>query len=239
MNYPKTGGTSLAFPQDNADAILNDSLRRLDASVSRWIVVDRDLAAPPGSCADGANYLVAGSPTGLWAGQAGKLATAVGANAANGWLFTTVAVEGNQLYLQDENIEIQRNGSTWVAGATGNPTECLIIAASDESTAITAGTAKVTFRMPYAFTVSAVRASLTAAQTSGSIFTVDINEGGASILSTKITIDNTEKTSTTAATAPVISDATLADDAEMTIDVDQIGDGTAKGLKVYLIGNRT
>lgn len=71
---------------------------------------------------------------------------------------------------------------------------------------------------------------------SGSIFTVDVNEGGTSILSTKLTIDNTEKTSTTAVTAPVISDTSLANDSEITIDIDQVGDGTAKGLKVYLIG---
>jgi hypothetical protein len=112
------------------------------------------------------------------------------------------------------------------------------LAASDETTALTTGTAKVTFRMPHAMTLTAVRASLSTAQTSGSIFTVDINEGGTSILSTKLTIDNTEKTSTTAATAAVISDSALADDAEITIDIDQIGDGTAKGLKVTLIGTR-
>ena len=117
-------------------------------------------------------------------------------------------------------------------------TESIIIACSDETTALTTGTAKVTLRMPYAFTVTGVRASLTTAQTSGSIFTVDINESGTTILSTKLTIDNTEKTSTTAASAAVISDASLADDAEITIDIDQVGDGTAKGLKVYLIGQR-
>jgi hypothetical protein len=92
--------------------------------------------------------------------------------------------------------------------------------------------------MPYAMTITAVRASLSTAQASGSIFTVDINEGGTTILSTKLTIDNTEKTSTTAATAAVISDTALADDAEITIDIDQIGNGTAKGLKVTIIGTR-
>ena len=114
----------------------------------------------------------------------------------------------------------------------------LVVAASDESTALTAGNNKITFRMPRAVTLTAVRASLTTAQASGNIFTVDINEAGTSILSTKLTIDNTEKTSTTAATPPVISDTALADDAEMTIDIDQIGNGTATGLKVTLIGTR-
>lgn len=112
----------------------------------------------------------------------------------------------------------------------------LVIAASDESTALSTGTGKVTFRMPYAMTLTEVRASLTTAQASGSTFTVDINEDGASILSTKLTIDNTEKTSTTATTPAVISDTALADDAEITVDIDQIGDGTAKGLKITLIG---
>jgi hypothetical protein len=134
------------------------------------------------------------------------------------------------------NIKTINSTSIVGSGNYATPFE-LVVAASDESTALTAGTAKITFRMPRAVTLTAVRASLTTAQASGSIFTVDINESGSSILSTKLTIDNTETTSTTAVTAPVISDTALADDAEMTIDIDQIGNGTAKGLKVMLIGN--
>jgi hypothetical protein len=134
------------------------------------------------------------------------------------------------------NIKTINNTSILGSGNYATPFE-LVVAASDETTALTAGTAKITFRMPRAVTLTAVRASLTTAQASGSIFTVDINEGGTSILSTKLTIDNTEKTSTTAATPPVISDTSLADDSEITIDIDQIGNGTAKGLKVMLIGN--
>jgi hypothetical protein len=127
--------------------------------------------------------------------------------------------------------------AVWVLQTNPVATE-IQLAASDETTALTTGTAKMTFRMPYAMTLTSVRASLTTAQASGSIFTVDINESGASILSTKLTIDNTEKTSTTAATPAVISDTALADDAEITIDIDQIGDGTATGLKITLIGTR-
>lgn len=130
---------------------------------------------------------------------------------------------------------LEHNGTNFV---NVYPKAELVVAVTDESTAITVGTAKVTFRMPYPMTLTGIRASLTVAQSSGSIFTVDVNEAGATILSTKITIDNTEKTSTTAATAPVISDVNLADDAEISVDVDQIGDGTAKGLKIILIGRR-
>ena len=134
------------------------------------------------------------------------------------------------------NIKTINSTSILGSGNYATPFE-LVVAASDETTALATGTAKITFRMPRAVTLTAVRASLTTAQASGSIFTVDINEGGSSILSTKLTIDNTETTSTTAATPPVISDTALADDAEITIDIDQIGNGTAKGLKVMLIGN--
>jgi hypothetical protein len=134
------------------------------------------------------------------------------------------------------NIKTINSTSILGSGNYATPFE-LVVAASDETTALATGTAKITFRMPRAVTLTAVRASLTTAQASGSIFTVDINEGGSSILSTKLTIDNTETTSTTAATPPVISDTSLADDAEITIDIDQIGNGTAKGLKVMLIGN--
>jgi hypothetical protein len=126
-----------------------------------------------------------------------------------------------------------------VIASAVKPTESLIVACSDETTAITAGTAKVTFRMPYAFTVSAVRASVTTAPT-GSTILIDINESGTTILSTKLMIDASEKTSTTAATAAVISDSSLADDAEITIDFDQVGSTIAgAGVKVYLIGTRT
>jgi hypothetical protein len=140
-------------------------------------------------------------------------------------------------------LAVGSNGQVLVAASgesTGliwqGPAEVIGIAVSDEETALTTGNAKVTFRMPFAMTLTAVRASLSTASTSG-LPTFDINEGGTTILSTKLTIDANEKTSTTAATAAVISDTGLADDAEITIDIDVAGTG-AKGAKVYLIGRR-
>jgi hypothetical protein len=117
--------------------------------------------------------------------------------------------------------------------------ECHAIAASDETTALSAGTAKATFRMPWAFTVTSVRASVTTAPV-GSTVIVDINANGSSILGTKLSIDANEKTSTTAASAATITTASLANDAEITIDIDSVGSVTAgAGLKVYLIGRGT
>jgi hypothetical protein len=113
------------------------------------------------------------------------------------------------------------------------------LAVSDETTVLTTGTGKITFRMPYAMQLQEVRASLNVAGTTSGITTIDINESGSSILSTKLTIDLTEKTSTTSATPAVISDGSLADDAEITIDIDAISGGaTEKGLKILLKGYR-
>jgi hypothetical protein len=127
---------------------------------------------------------------------------------------------------------LKGNGTSPVTTAT----ESIGLAVSDETTTITTGTAKLTFRMPHAFTLTGVRANVNTVSSSGAV-QVDINEGGASILSTKLTIDESEKTSTTAATAAVISDSALADDAEITIDIDSAGTG-AKGLKVWLLGHQ-
>ena len=117
--------------------------------------------------------------------------------------------------------------------------EVILLACSDETTALTVGTGKVTFRCPFAFNVTGVSASVTTAPV-GSTIICDINEAGSTILSTKLSIDASEKTSTSAASAAVISDANIAADAEITVDIDQIGSSTAgAGLKVKLDGYRT
>ena len=133
--------------------------------------------------------------------------------------------------------QVMRTNGSGIVSFQSLPVE-IQVAASDEITPLTLGNGKVTFRMPHGMTLTGVRASLTTAQTSGTIFTADIIYNGVSVLATKLTIDNTEKTSTTAVTPAVITTSALADDGEIRIDVIQIGDGTAKGLKVTLIGTR-
>lgn len=198
-------------------------------TIDNAVVTNAKLADMPTARFKGRTTAGTGEPEDLTAAQATALLdtfVASGGSHKKGLVPDPPASSGTAKFLRED--------ATWA-----QVTESIIVAASDETTALTTGSAKVTFRMPYAFTLTAVRASLTTAQTSGTIFTVDINEAGTTVLSTKLTIDNTEKTSTTAATAAVISDTSLADDAEMTVDIDQIGDGTAKGLKITLIGFRT
>jgi hypothetical protein len=140
----------------------------------------------------------------------------------------------------DATLDAASGGFLVFAGLPHQPgSEAIMVCVTSETGAVASGAGKITFRMPYAMTLSSVKASLKTAQSSGNILTVDINDGGTTILSTKLTIDNGETTSTTAATPAVISDTALAADAEITIDVDQIGDGTAVGLKVYLVGTQS
>lgn len=112
-------------------------------------------------------------------------------------------------------------------------------------TNIAAGTGKASFFMPFDFLLSSVAdggiyATLAVPQAAGAIVTVDVNRNGTSILSTKLTIDNTEKSSATAATLAVYAAGgnQLGKGDEITIDVDQIGTAAARGLTVVLVGQR-
>lgn len=119
------------------------------------------------------------------------------------------------------------------------PTESFVIPISDRATNLVAASNVMSFRMPYAFTLTTVRSSLETAAT-GSSFIIDINVGGVSILNTKLSIDATERTSKTAASAVAISNSTIAEDAIVSFDIDQIGSTIAgKGAIVTLIGQRT
>ena len=115
----------------------------------------------------------------------------------------------------------------------------LIVAISDETTNIKTGTSKMTIRAPCGMVLTKIpRAFLKSASTSG-LVTVDINVAGTSILGTnKLSIDANEKTSVTAATATSLVTTTIADDAELTFDIDTAGI-SAKGLKVILYYKRS
>lgn len=92
-------------------------------------------------------------------------------------------------------------------------------------------------RMPTPFTIIDARVNVDTAQATGSILTFDFKDGaGVSIFSTLPTIDNTEETTTTAATPLVLSTTSLADDEKVTFHCTQVGDGTAKGARGWLIG---
>lgn len=167
---------------------------------------------------------------------------ATNVNAAGATMNTDTSLIGNSYFLDEDDMISDSNAKVpsqqSVKAYVDALTIVIGIACSDETTDLAVSTAATTFRMPHNMTLKEVRATVTTAPV-GSAITVDINESGTSILSTKITIDATEKTSETAATPPVLSDTVLADDAEITVDIDAVGSTTAgAGLKIWLIGER-
>jgi hypothetical protein len=112
----------------------------------------------------------------------------------------------------------------------------ITLSCSDLLTALTTGTNKAFYYVSAAFTVTSVRAMILTAQSSGTIVTIDINENGTTILSTKLTIDNSENRSETAATPVVISDTAISSGSLITIDFDAVGTGGA-GVIVEISGH--
>ena len=91
----------------------NEALRSLDAIV-QLLVLDKDLASPPGSPTDGSRYIVAASPMGAWAGQAGKIAAWQDA----AWAFYTPR-EGWLAWVANEDKLYVWSGAAWAEFVSG------------------------------------------------------------------------------------------------------------------------
>lgn len=90
------------------------------------------------------------------------------------------------------------------------------------------------FEAPFGGTILEVGAFNDTAGTTGTM-TIDINKGGTTIMTTnKVTIDTTEKTSRTAATAAALTTTSLAAGDLITFDVDAIHTTPAQGLVVWM-----
>lgn len=115
MSTPQTSAPEW---QENEETPWFNSNKRswiFDAFAMRTSVLDRDLATPPGTCPARARYLIAGSATGAWAGHDGELAIAMGENASNGWTFAVVEWDGLQIWIEDEETQIEYvEGTGWV-----------------------------------------------------------------------------------------------------------------------------
>jgi hypothetical protein len=137
-------------------------------------------------------------------------------------------------------LQVKSNLPSWetVAGNVA-PTISFIVSLTAEDGDLTVADDLAQIRMPFAFTLTEVRAFVNTAPT-GAGLTFDITEAGSTVLSTLLTIDVSEKTSESASTPPVISDTALADDAIIGFNCDVIGSTLAgAGGKIMLIGYQT
>lgn len=93
--------------QSQKEITANAALAAIDAILNTG-AIDKDLATPPGSPADGDVYIIAASPTGAWAGKAGQIAYY-----NSGWKFI-VPKEGLSLWVKDEDVYYNYDGAAWV-----------------------------------------------------------------------------------------------------------------------------
>ena len=96
----------------------NEAIRALDAVVQIG-ALDRDLAAPPGSPANGDRYIVAPSASGAWLGKVGQIA----AFQDGAWSFYAPR-EGWIAWVADEDQLYAWDGANWIvaSGGSGSPT---------------------------------------------------------------------------------------------------------------------
>ena len=119
--------------------------------------------------------------------------------------------------------------------------DTIIASCSDETTPLSIGGPKTTFRAPFPYDMTAgfVRASLTTACL-GSALIIDITMNGTSIFSgNKLVIDDGSRTSVGSAVVPGYNfpGNAIPDDAEFLVIIDQVGSTYAgAGLKVALTG---
>jgi hypothetical protein len=105
----------LSAAQAQKHVTVNEALRLLDAVVM-LAVLDRDLAAPPPSPADGARYIAAAGAAGAWTGHAGAIA----AWQDGAWTFI-VPRPGFLAYVVDEAALVVFDGTSWQGAGGGSP----------------------------------------------------------------------------------------------------------------------
>lgn len=121
MTDTPRGAPELVEGQAVPETTVNEQIRRTEAGAGFYPVADR-VTAPPGSCADGANYIIITAATGVFTGKEGQVATAVGTDAASGWYYRVLDTldEGVRAYVQDENAEYYWDGTAWAAYIAGS-----------------------------------------------------------------------------------------------------------------------
>ncbi len=129
---PRLGAPELASGQAVPETTVNEQIRTLEQGAGFFIVKDKDLATPPGGPADGDAYIVAGSPTGAWTGQAKSIAFYM----SSAWRFV-MPIEGTRAAVQDEDLDYRYDGAAWAAlsAALTSDTDGTLAANSDAKVA--------------------------------------------------------------------------------------------------------
>jgi hypothetical protein len=221
-NYTGADGKYLKYSSDSSELVFSD----INTSITPGLISFHDLNKTPSQDAvNNGKFLRQKSDNSYdleWVTVNSGASTLLG-------LSDTPATYGNA----GQYLKVNTAGTGFVY-ETLHPHPPIIMEVFAHETTVTSGGNKYSFRMPYAATLTGVRASVNAAPTGG-VLTVDVNAGGNSVLgSNKLTIDNNETTSVTSDVTATVASADLTDDMLISVDVDAVN-GTPTGLKVTLI----
>lgn len=114
---PVFGLTELVPSQAIPETAVNQIVRALEQGALCFSVKDKDLAAPPGSPAEGDAYVIAAAPTGAWAGKAKN----IGFLMNGGWIFIAPR-EGMRAWMADEAARYTYTSSAWSADSLSGAT---------------------------------------------------------------------------------------------------------------------
>ena len=111
-NSPLLALPYLASAQAQKHVTHNEALSLIDGLL-HLSVISRNLSTPPAVIVDGDRYLIAASPTGDWAGQAGQVALRM----EGAWRFLNPR-KGWRLWVEAENILLVFDGTIWAGPST-------------------------------------------------------------------------------------------------------------------------
>jgi Protein of unknown function (DUF2793) len=142
-NSPLLALPYLASAQAQKHVTHNEALSLIDGLL-HLSVISRTLATPPGVIVDGDRYLIAASPTGDWAGQAGQLTLRM----EGAWRFLTPR-KGWRLWVEAENLLLVFDGMNWAGSSTPTQLQNLTLlgvnAAADATNKLAVSSSSVQF----------------------------------------------------------------------------------------------
>ncbi len=143
---------------------------------------------------------------------------------------TDAALRARSSHTGTQSATTIGSGDLALARMTLKKEVIMLALTKDPATAVTVGTKKVSFRLPFAFTLTEVIVSADFHGTS-STMTIDVNDDGVSINGTPLSLTTTQLVNQAASTQA------FADNSVVTVDVDAAGTDV-RGVVVYLIGKQ-